>query len=100
MKGEKFMSAHIPVKNVIGWEQPITVQWGYTDTDGEFIVDECNHAGATVQTHYNEYPNLSGQDLTSIDELEVCDKCPAWRPVYSDTDDDYFYGEVSWQYDY
>lgn len=95
------MSVQIPVLNKSSYfEVPITVQFGYIEDDGEFVMEYCNHAGAEPETYYNEYPNLHGPDLVSLEKIETCDKCPAWRPVYSDTDDDYFYGETRWQYDY
>lgn len=51
-----------------GMEQPVTVQSGYFELNGgEFVVDECNHAGAEYQV----------DDFGHIGEL-ICDKCHKW----------------------
>lgn len=31
------------------WDEEITVMSGYHEEDGEFVLEYCNHAGATVE---------------------------------------------------
>lgn len=62
-------------------DEDITVQVGYTE-DGEFVVEECNHAGAEYQptvgyTWWDDahtmVPDGDGP------EVLVCDKCNMWN---------------------
>lgn len=56
----------------------ITVQSGYTE-NGEFIVEECNHAGADAEKETTEYIDHEGNLLTSqTEEILTCDKCGAY----------------------
>lgn len=60
---------HIPIFMKYPLEVPITVQFGYTDA-GEFIVEHCTHAGATVEQLYG-----SNVDDDRLYDVYVCDKC-------------------------
>lgn len=51
------------------WKKFITVQSGYTEDDGEFVVEDCNHAGAEEQELWGGYDD--DNDYMVL----VCDKC-------------------------
>jgi len=53
------------------WDEEITVVSGYYEEDGEFIVEDCNHAGAKEE-------QLTAHEFTAFETEEmvrVCDKC-------------------------
>lgn len=79
-------------------ESPVTVQLGYSE-DGEFIMEQCNHAGA-----YEEEMDFGGLYPDSVGDLDwkddmrtvlVCDRCD-WVDEeygmrdYDDYDRDYY----------
>jgi hypothetical protein len=61
-------------------EEPITVQSGYWE-DGEFVLEECNHAGYIVERVESEHVNPRGQDMVWYTTTHYCDKenCGAYR---------------------
>lgn len=65
----------IQVKTSYEYAEPVTVQVGYTE-DGEFILDECDHAGATEEMLDYGYASYEKCDWVD-DEMNtlVCDKC-------------------------
>lgn len=67
-------------------EQPITVYGGWLE-DEDFLIDWCNHAGATeepekgMQVFVDSHGELDTRDVASW--VKVCDKCKAWfDPMY------------------
>lgn len=60
------------------WETPVSVQLGYWE-DGEFIVEECNHASTEVK----DYTFDQGGSFEHSSQVEVCTKnnCQAWRII-------------------
>lgn len=74
------MSHPIPVKtSSYPIAEDITVQLGYVE-NGEFILEECNHAGAEVEQQTSISWNYSREDIDEYDEdVLVCDKCGAYK---------------------
>ena len=73
----------IQVKGMSQWwgGDPITVQWGFKDEDGDFVLEGCNHAGATTEYEPREY-----RDMVWQDQIMVCDKCDDWLLINEEED--------------
>jgi uncharacterized membrane protein YcaP (DUF421 family) len=64
------MTTHIKVRSIGFWDKPVTVQSGYME-DGEFILENCNHAGATEEWLTQD----AGLDGEHEVKTLVCNKC-------------------------
>lgn len=63
------------IRNPFWFNNSVTVQRGYLDDDGDFALDECDHAGYTL-----EDMTFGIGDDTTEEEVRVCNKenCGMW----------------------